>query len=660
MSGSHETPRTASRKATHDVAHRSGLRRVLTIRLEEHRPFSWLFMLFRRRRERAQDVIAASTLPESVKVVIREVTRRSRLWRGERGEVARELCAHFEDGIDAGRSPEKLIESFGDVDTAARLIRRAKKRQRSIIWQTWRRGWQAVGVLVLSMVVVYIYAAVRMFAASPSPTHDYLADLNRAPAAVPAEERAWPLYREALLMLGFGDRAEDRPALPDHAMRPVDEGWPAAVAHLTEHQDAVALLREAAGRRGLGYVGASGYHEADLPLLDQTAEASVADASADGEKAGAIYRVQLPHLAWLRLASGVLYTDAFRAAEAGDGDTMVADLVAMIRAAEHPREMPILINDLVGVAILHRGLNAVAMLLEAHPELFSDDDLVRLAHVLGSYSGGGEIELSLAGERMFFADLVQRVYSEGGAVTDEGLKLLRELRAISHETGVWPRDSEWAETLASPVMAFVLADREEMVRRQDALMDDVEAAASRPLWRRNGSAWNDRLAAMRASTLQTARYWPVVMLTPAVAKASESAEIVTQLRDGVLVGLALELHRRRHGEWPNSLEAMTPNLLPDVPLDRFTGEPLGYRIEDGRPLVYGVGTDLDDDGGVPLEYPPHAMPDGLAAARWLPPERVAELKQSPRYTPGDRSAAAILPDADWILWPPSAQRQSSR
>ena len=35
-------------------------------------------------------------------------------------------------------------------------------------------------------------------------------------------------------------------------------------------------------------------------------------------------------------------------------------------------------------------------------------------------------------------------------------------------------------------------------------------------------------------------------------------------------------------------------------IDPFTGEPLRLgRTEDGRPVVYSVGIDFDDDGGAP-------------------------------------------------------------
>ncbi len=61
--------------------------------------------------------------------------------------------------------------------------------------------------------------------------------------------------------------------------------------------------------------------------------------------------------------------------------------------------------------------------------------------------------------------------------------------------------------------------------------------------------------------------------------------------------LALELYRLAHGDYPDALTDLTPDLLPEVPLDPFDGEPIRYIKEDGRVVVYSVGTNLQDDGG---------------------------------------------------------------
>ena len=70
-----------------------------------------------------------AALPEIVEEAIRAVLEAAdlELVHG-RHEVERELRAHFEDGIDAGRAPEDLVEGFGDPVAAGRRIARARPR----------------------------------------------------------------------------------------------------------------------------------------------------------------------------------------------------------------------------------------------------------------------------------------------------------------------------------------------------------------------------------------------------------------------------------------------------------------------------------------------------------------------------------------------------
>jgi hypothetical protein len=62
---------------------------------------------------------------------------------------------------------------------------------------------------------------------------------------------------------------------------------------------------------------------------------------------------------------------------------------------------------------------------------------------------------------------------------------------------------------------------------------------------------------------------------------------------------ALALYKARHGRFPGSLKELCPDLLKEVPKDVFSpkGE-LVYRANDNAYIVYSVGRNLKDDGGV--------------------------------------------------------------
>lgn len=125
----------------------------------------------------------------------------------------------------------------------------------------------------------------------------------------------------------------------------------------------------------------------------------------------------------------------------------------------------------------------------------------------------------------------------------------------------------------------------------------------------------------------------MLALLPALHNLQRHAERYLGHRDGVLAGLALELYERRSGAYPDSLDELTPDLLPSVPVDRITGERVRYRLVDGTPLVYSVGFDRDDDRGRMANSGPRSHL-AESAAEWLP-------------LPSWRKT----PDGDWGLYP---------
>jgi hypothetical protein len=57
-----------------------------------------------------------------------------------------------------------------------------------------------------------------------------------------------------------------------------------------------------------------------------------------------------------------------------------------------------------------------------------------------------------------------------------------------------------------------------------------------------------------------------------------------------VVGIACERFRLKHGKWPESLAALCPEFLPEVPVDPFDGDPMRYRkLGDGAIIHSAFG-----------------------------------------------------------------------
>ena len=69
--------------------------------------------------------------------------------------------------------------------------------------------------------------------------------------------------------------------------------------------------------------------------------------------------------------------------------------------------------------------------------------------------------------------------------------------------------------------------------------------------------------------------------------------------DMARMACALERYRLAHGEYPEKLDALEPQFIDKLPHDIINDQPLHYRRTDnGQFLLYSVGLNKKDDGGV--------------------------------------------------------------
>jgi hypothetical protein len=64
-----------------------------------------------------------------------------------------------------------------------------------------------------------------------------------------------------------------------------------------------------------------------------------------------------------------------------------------------------------------------------------------------------------------------------------------------------------------------------------------------------------------------------------------------------IAALAAERYRLAHHAWPDSLDKLVPEFLPQVPIDPYDRKPLRYQRRKDGVAIYSVGPDGKDDGG---------------------------------------------------------------
>ncbi len=501
-------------------------------------------------------------------------------------------------------------------------------------WHAARRRRRKLGCLAILLTPVVIVAILlvwfgfRIFA-TPKITRNYTAEFNERFEGVPETDRAWPIYKRAIIL----EMDHPRPGATESEW-PIYPGW----SHWSEVKDwlveirpEIDLVREAARKPVLGKP-LSDINDQDIAR----ASALVAGRVFTPEQASenpTVIDVLLEELGYFRWFAKFLVSDAFRRAQAGDGPGAVEDIETMLGLADHSGASTTLIGYLVQIAIENLTGQTTLLLLDEYPELFTDEDLARLGRAFmeigrdGLPDNGGltRLEYDSTIERAFFYDLVQRVYSDdghgNGHVTLKGLKAMGEVFA-------WYGGGYSSGPVGTAGMLVFSAPRKAMVKRYDEYVDQYDALAAQNPWQREQNV-NDlerELDVLGQSALARARYGMLWMILPSRGNATRAFDEANARRDATIVAIALHRYWKNHGQFPETLEALVPAFVPRLALDPVDGKPLRYVLGDTGPILYSLGGDGDDDGGV----------DGSLTA-----------ESSQHIKPGSLNPD----DGDWVLYP---------
>ena len=255
--------------------------------------------------------------------------------------------------------------------------------------------------------------------------------------------------------------------------------------------------------------------------------------------------------------------------------------------------------------------------------------MIRLAHAISGPAVAADM-VNLRGERYFFTDMVQRIYTDDGHgdghVTFGGLRSV--LMPLISSPDEQDRLSDAIKLGYASMLPIFAASRAELMEVYNRIVDEQEANFHLPMRLIDPDKMDSQLLAYKKSNINGIRYTLLMVLMPSITRIQGVCEMYLGRRDGLEVGISLELYRRRQGKYPAALSELTPQLLPEIPADRITGDPVKYRLIDSQPVIYSVGAERVDHGGKP---PQSKRSVGDTVARWgkLP---------------------ADLPHGDWILF----------
>ena len=284
----------------------------------------------------------------------------------------------------------------------------------------------------------------------------------------------------------------------------------------------------------------------------------------------------LPVLAALKRCTQVLQLRAV--AELADGQSAKAldDVKLLLYLNNSLRNSPFLISHLVRVAIVAYELNPIWEGLAEHR--WSDEQLVVLDAELSKLNFLADYEFVMRGERAFAIESFenQRRSREIISRQENGDLVTNKLTFMP---GAYFYQNELAFAQMSQQWLLPLVDTNSRVISPAALQRANDA--------------------VRAEMKHYSPYKvQALMLFPAISSTVRKSAAIQVSIDLARVACALERYRLANGQYPEALDALTPQFIEQLPHYIINGQPLHYRRTDsGQFILYSVGWNGTDDGG---------------------------------------------------------------
>lgn len=309
----------------------------------------------------------------------------------------------------------------------------------------------------------------------------------------------------------------------------------------------------------------------------------------DSESPGAIL---LPQLTALRGCAQVLQLRSLAELQKGEPDKALADIELSLQLTGKISTEPILITHLVRIAMLQITLQPVLEGLAEHK--WSDEQLVALDGELAKLDFFAAYKLSMDGE----------LACQNG----EANRLRRHPEEL-RETGQWSDDEGNSGTLSNPdelIARLIPAGwfYQNQYRCARIMVNyfipvaDTSRRIFSPALARQGydKTIHEIIKPTPFNFLER-------LMLPSLANAAARFAYAQASVDLARTAIALERYLLAHGEYPETLDTLAPQLIAQVPHDVIGGQPLKYRREaDGLFVLYSIGWNETDDGGVVVFY----------------------------------------------------------
>ncbi len=340
---------------------------------------------------------------------------------------------------------------------------------------------------------------------------------------------------------------------------------------LAENEPALDLLVEASGKPEF-------YSPYPNLLVDRTV--SVLD-------------IQLQHATGIRIAARALMARAMNLAAENDLEGAWADCRACIALGEHVPSGHMIAEQLMRMHVREKGFSGACVLLslpEVSPKLARQilDNLVKVEC---------SIDFSAVlnnAERMMSLDYMLRMTTGrlGGMTSEEKDESVDKIVKAGVDLNLSLR---WInERYDKIVLTSRIQDRKKRVVQSTKLEQEFEQEAKE-------TSSIAKLGGL-SQTFRSNVIGEIFFLYtfPALKDLCDSFDQHEQYLMLTRIAAALAVYKAEHGHYPDKLAELSRSILPEIPKDLYTEEPLQYERQENGFLLYSVFENEADDGASDL------------------------------------------------------------
>lgn len=288
------------------------------------------------------------------------------------------------------------------------------------------------------------------------------------------------------------------------------------------------------------------------------------------------FAAELPHLSLLQAASKIYTLRLSAHLELGDSAAAYEDFRAGLRLTTATTEEPTLVAGLVRIANAAMMENAVWSGLARRQ--WAEPELRRIEADLATLDWLQDYRFAMGSERGGFNQLVDLLIQRStqlDGLADDASSLGKGLR-------LYPTGWFYQSKLRGNHYL------DEMLARIDVGQRRWFPGKPTPSSPENIAGYFPRM-----------RHLILFITGPVYGSVEEKYIQAASMTDHARLACALERFRLARGSYPETLAELAPEFIPGIPAEIVNGEPYRYRrSEDGSFVLYSVGADLRDDGGV--------------------------------------------------------------